>query len=215
MVNEVDEHVMETFGELDPNGKDAHEPGSKLDAGKNRLGLVLGGFSKALQEVGKVGTFGANKYTDNGWLEVPNGQERYTDAMLRHYFKEVSGEEKDEDSSILHAAHLAWNALARLELALLDSAPGKTVANFHLSGCGKGYYTDEETGYKFVEWPDDSRIDQIGQNGNNGEHYDKLDEIFRPMVERYAKQKEDEIYESLAKNAAEMEIKPYEDDFQE
>lgn len=120
--DEIDkEHLSETFHELDPNGKDAHEPGSKLDAGKNRLGLVLGGFCRSLQEVGKVGTFGANKYTDNGWLSVPNGQERYTDAMLRHYFKEVSGEEKDEDSNILHAAHLAWNALARLELMIRNS----------------------------------------------------------------------------------------------
>jgi hypothetical protein len=29
------------------------------------------------------------------------------------------GEERDSESSILHAAHAAWNALARLELILL------------------------------------------------------------------------------------------------
>ena len=120
-MNKVDEHVLETFHELDPNGKDPHEAGAKLDAGKNRLSLVLGGFGKALQEVGKVGTFGANKYTDNGWKSVENGKERYTDALLRHYFKEVDGELKDEDSKLLHAAHLAWNALARLELMMDDA----------------------------------------------------------------------------------------------
>ena len=35
------------------------EKGVKLDEGKNRLGLILGGFSRALWEVGRVGTFGA------------------------------------------------------------------------------------------------------------------------------------------------------------
>lgn len=76
----------ETFGalETDPNGKTPNEPGAKLDAGKNRIGLVLFGFARALQEVGKVGTYGANKYTDNGWTEVPDGERRYTDALLRH-----------------------------------------------------------------------------------------------------------------------------------
>ena len=42
------------------------EKGVKLDNSKNRLGLVLGGFSHALLLVGCVGTFGADKYTDNG-----------------------------------------------------------------------------------------------------------------------------------------------------
>lgn len=44
------------FSERDPNGIAANQAGAKLDAGKNRLGLVLCGFSRALQEVAKVGT---------------------------------------------------------------------------------------------------------------------------------------------------------------
>lgn len=104
--------------ESDPHGKAQNEAGAKLDAGKNRLGLVLLAFSRALMEVGKVGTYGANKYTDNGWLSVPDGERRYTDAMLRHVFREGTGEECDPDTEILHAAHSAWNSLARLELAI-------------------------------------------------------------------------------------------------
>lgn len=104
--------------EFEPQSKNQHEPGAKLDAGKNRLGLVLFGFARALQEVGKVGTYGANKYTDNGWTEVPDGERRYTDAMLRHLLREASGEERDPDTGLHHAAHSAWNALARLDLAL-------------------------------------------------------------------------------------------------
>lgn len=106
------------MAEFDPNGKQANEPGSKLDAGKNRLGLVLGGFALALEEVGRVGTFGANKYTSNGWQTVPNGVERYTDAMYRHLMKEAQGELIDPDSKTFHAAQAAWNALARLDLIL-------------------------------------------------------------------------------------------------
>jgi len=104
--------------EHDPNGIPANTAGAKLDPGENCLGLVLGCFSRALHEVGQGGTFGANKYTDNGWVEVPDGKRRYTDAMLRHILKEAAGEEVDVDSGLLHAAHAAWNALARLDLML-------------------------------------------------------------------------------------------------
>lgn len=106
--------------ETDPTGKNAHEPGAKLDAGKVRMGLVLGGFGRALKEVGKVGTYGAEKYTDNGWMEVPDGVARYSDALFRHIFSEACGEEIDADTGLHHAAHAAWNALARLDLILRD-----------------------------------------------------------------------------------------------
>ena len=107
--------------ESDPHGTSQHSPGAKLDAGKLRAGLVLGGFARALREVSAVGTYGANKYTPNGWVQVPNGVERYTDAMHRHLLSEASGEARDPDTEILHAAHAAWNALARLDLMIRKS----------------------------------------------------------------------------------------------
>jgi len=107
--------------EHDPTGRSAHEPGAKLDAGKPRPALVLGGFARALSAVTEVGTYGARKYTDNGWRTVPDGIERYSEAMLRHWLSEVKGEQYDLDTKLLHAAHLAWNALARLELMLSGS----------------------------------------------------------------------------------------------
>jgi len=106
----------------DPNGTPQHAPGAKLDAGKPRVGLALSGFSHALLEVAKVTTYGAEKYTPNGWVSVPNGVERYTDAMLRHYLAE-SVDQHDEESGLLHAAQVAWNALARLELMLTEGPP--------------------------------------------------------------------------------------------
>lgn len=106
--------------ERDPHGLKSNAPGAKLDAGKNRLGLVIGGFSRALQAVGEVGTFGAEKYTPNGWVLVPNGQERYTDALYRHLMTEAEGESVDGQTGLTHAAHAAWNALARLDLMLRE-----------------------------------------------------------------------------------------------
>lgn len=107
--------------EHDPHGTPPNVPGAKLDAGKLRAGLVLGDFAHALEQVCHVGTFGARKYTDRGWLAVPGGIERYTDAMLRHWLAEHTGAPFDDQTGLLHAAHLAWNALARLELMLIEA----------------------------------------------------------------------------------------------
>lgn len=105
-------------GERDPHGLAAGEPGAKLDAGKVRLGLVLHGFPRALHAVGQVGTYGAEKYCVGGWAKVPDGEARYLDAQYRHQFREAMGETHDPDTGLYHAAHAAWNALARLELLL-------------------------------------------------------------------------------------------------
>ena len=99
--------------ESDPSGLDQHSPGAKVDAGKIRMSLVLDGFKRALTEVGRVGTFGANKYSDNGWMEVENGIARYRDAMYRHLF---ATDHYDDQSGLSHMAHAAWNMLAMLEL---------------------------------------------------------------------------------------------------
>lgn len=109
------------LAEVDPLGRNPHEPGAKLDAGKRRDGLVLLAFARALAEVSKVGTYGAQKYTENGWIDVPDGVSRYTDAMLRHMLAEASGEAADKDTGLLHAAHAAWNALARLDLMVRNA----------------------------------------------------------------------------------------------
>lgn len=108
------------MAEVDPHGIEQHAPGAKLDYGKNRLELVLGSFANALLAVGRVGTFGANKYTDDGWTQVPSGVARYTGAGLRHLMEELryGGSTTDEDSSLEHDEQHAWNALARLELRI-------------------------------------------------------------------------------------------------
>lgn len=103
--------------ETDPNGLDPHAPGAKLDAGKVRPDLILDGFSLALWAVAEVGTYGAKKYTENGWASVDRGEIRYRAAAGRHRLKRAR-ESHDPDTQLLHLAHEAWNVLAELELHL-------------------------------------------------------------------------------------------------
>lgn len=110
--------------ECDPYGRKASTPGAKLDDGKTRMGLVVGGFARALKAVGEVGTFGAVKYSPDGWVDVPEGIERYTDAMYRHLLAEAAGERLDSESGLEHAAHAAWCALARLDMMLRQGEAG-------------------------------------------------------------------------------------------
>tara|TARA_R110000803_G_scaffold56795_1_gene114208 strand:+ start:1682 stop:2092 length:411 start_codon:yes stop_codon:yes gene_type:complete len=106
-------------GEADPHGTDAHAPGAKLDAGKPRVGLMLSGFARALLAVSEITTHGALKYSENGWMEVPDAPKRYDDAKGRHMLQGYI-EERDPDTGLDHLAQEAWNALALLELKLRE-----------------------------------------------------------------------------------------------
>jgi hypothetical protein len=97
-----------------------HVPGAKDDGGKVKPRLVVDGFSRALLDVARVATYGAQKYTEDGWRSVPDGVDRYRDAMYRHLLAEAADGPLDPESGLLHAAHAAWNALARLELLLQE-----------------------------------------------------------------------------------------------
>jgi hypothetical protein len=110
---------MNSLQESDPLGKTAKEPGSKLDAGK---APVLRGaiqyFPRAIRYLAEISEIGAKKYSWKGWEKVPDGINRYGDAMLRHLLDEEIKGPIDEDTKCLHAAQVAWNAMARLELIL-------------------------------------------------------------------------------------------------
>jgi len=107
--------------ERDPLGTDPHTPGAKLDAGKPMVWLCLAGFSNALAAVADVTTKGAIKYTPNGWMTVPGGQERYMEAFGRHMLALGSGELRDRDTGCLHKAQMIWNLLASLELEMREA----------------------------------------------------------------------------------------------
>lgn len=91
----------------------------KDDAGKAPIYRgVLAYFPDAVACVASVSAFGASKYAWNGWLHVPDGIGRYSDGLVRHLTQEGAGEVLDAESGLRHAGHVAWNALARLQLMI-------------------------------------------------------------------------------------------------
>lgn len=94
---------------------DAHG-GLKHDGGKPRWSLLMRGCADALQAVVRVLTFGAQKYADDSWQGVQNGQQRYRDALYRHLNAIERGELVDDESGESHWAHVATNALFLYEL---------------------------------------------------------------------------------------------------
>lgn len=92
--------------------------GLKFDGDKPKLDLLVDGVPVALEEVGKILTFGAQKYAAHSWKTVPNNKERYKAALVRHLLAHSRGEVIDPESGLPHLAHLACNALFILELEL-------------------------------------------------------------------------------------------------
>lgn len=95
--------------------------GKKYDNGKPMAGTLTDVFSRALLAVGACIEFGTHKYPDpKNWQLVDNGIKRYRDAMIRHLLKYNAGIDKDEETKLPHLAHMAWNALAILELYMQE-----------------------------------------------------------------------------------------------
>jgi hypothetical protein len=120
---EVDKYIEASHKtEKDPNGRNPHEPGAKLDAGKSPVFQgAFDYFPRALKAVADVSAFGASKYAWKGWESVPDGINRYSNAMGRHITDEAIEGPITRDSGLLHKAHVAWNALAALELTLREN----------------------------------------------------------------------------------------------
>jgi len=80
--------------------------GKKFDGGKLRYGLIPPSSTRALAS---VLTFGAQKYGPNNWQSVEQGEERYTDALMRHLEAYRGGEDIDEESGMSHLWHAMTN----------------------------------------------------------------------------------------------------------
>jgi hypothetical protein len=109
--------------EVDPYGKQQGESGAKLDQGKPAIVRgCLHYFPKSLTEVARLSTIGSSKYSWAGWRGVPDGINRYADALGRHELA-IAGDytRRDPDSGVLEATAVCWNALARLELILREN----------------------------------------------------------------------------------------------
>ena len=77
--------------------------GFKYDGDKERWDLLPWDIIKGIVQ---VLTYGAKKYADNNWQNVPNGRKRYFAAMMRHLIaSEQEGEDTDKESGIDHLFH--------------------------------------------------------------------------------------------------------------
>lgn len=110
-INMNDEHHV--------TGITIEEEGTKFDAGKPRLGEMIMDFRKPPLEICKVWEFGADKYAKSNWKKVGNGEDRYTNALARHFAAEMD-EGIDAETKLHHAIHVAWNAIARLYFIIKD-----------------------------------------------------------------------------------------------
>ena len=97
-----------------------NETGRKYDSGKPRVCEMIQDFGVALKEVAKVWAFGADKYEKGNWRYLENAFDRYSNALVRHLIAEQQAP-FDEESGLYHAAHVAWNALARLHFLILQA----------------------------------------------------------------------------------------------
>lgn len=95
--------------------------GKKYDSGKPMAGTLCRVFPHALLGIGQCIEFGTHKYPQpDNWKLVDGAFTRYQDSMMRHYLKFLAGQEKDSETNLLHLKHMAWNALAILELYLME-----------------------------------------------------------------------------------------------
>ncbi len=83
----------------------------KNDKEKIRLELLS---PIALNEIGKVLTFGASKYADNNWRKGFKWS-RLLGAALRHLLAFMGGEDKDPETGLSHLAHLGACVMFLLE----------------------------------------------------------------------------------------------------
>lgn len=111
------EKSLNAAPEVPTDDHQATSGGMKFDTGKVQMSLLLIGAPFALRQVAEVLTFGAEKYEAHSWRSVPDGERRYTEAMLRHVFKYLEGERLDEESGLSHLAHAATNLMFLMELA--------------------------------------------------------------------------------------------------
>tara|TARA_B100001093_G_scaffold132217_1_gene124756 strand:+ start:394 stop:801 length:408 start_codon:yes stop_codon:yes gene_type:complete len=94
------------------------EEGKKFDTKKPKAYLLP---PKALMEVSRVLTIGAEKYDEENWRKLDNLQKRYTGAALRHLFAHMDGERLDPETNLSHIAHALCCLLFKLEIEIEET----------------------------------------------------------------------------------------------
>ena len=92
---------------------DTKPEGRKYDEGKLRWDLLPW---TPVEDAVSVLTFGATKYGEDNWREVPNARRRYFAALLRHVLAWYRGEKLDPETGLPHLAHALCCVLFLAEL---------------------------------------------------------------------------------------------------
>ena len=82
--------------------------GKKYDKDKVRMDLVP---LECIESIAKVLTYGADKYEENSWQELPDFWKRYKAALLRHLTALDKGELIDKESGLYHIDQVLTNAM--------------------------------------------------------------------------------------------------------
>lgn len=83
--------------------------GQKFDAGKLQYDLIP---FECLDELAGILTYGCVKYgKPSGWESVPNMENRYFAALMRHLSAYRQGEQYDPESGRLHLSHALCNVV--------------------------------------------------------------------------------------------------------
>jgi hypothetical protein len=88
--------------------------GKKHDGGKPPIGLISSAF---IFEVAKVLEFGAHKYDAWNWKGGFRWV-RVTNAVLRHIFSWLGGEDKDPETGISHLAHASCGLMFLIDFEI-------------------------------------------------------------------------------------------------
>ena len=76
----------------------------KFDQGKSRVDLICPEF---IEGIGQILGYGASKYEDNSWQKVPQADDRYYAAAMRHLLAYRRGENIDAETCKSHLLHAA------------------------------------------------------------------------------------------------------------
>jgi hypothetical protein len=116
--------VVARVAELEATAPDPYHE-AKHDLGKLRWDCLPW---PAVEQVVRVLTFGAEKYSAWSWPGVPDARRRYFAALIRHAVAWLRGERLDPESGLPHLAHLACNALFLLSFERGEAAEPAALA---------------------------------------------------------------------------------------
>ena len=78
---------------------------------------------EALMELGRVYGYGTKKYARHNFRKGYDWSLSY-DALLRHLFADLNGEDRDPESGLYHLSHATWHCLNLLQYHL-DKEAGR------------------------------------------------------------------------------------------